>query len=270
MNIKLFWRFLIVSGLVLAILFGIYVYKFSKPRLVFCDVGQGTGVLATMGEFQFVYDTGPKNGKFLSCLSRNMPFWDKSIEVVVVSHWDSDHSGGLDEVNDYYKIDSLYSNQINEQNSYSKVLALKDTLKTSWMEFWVVWTDEKSEPNYGSVVAVLTIEELKSLLMGDVPIEVEEELLWSRVKRDSGLAQKLRNIDVLLVGHHGSKTSTSKEWLEFIKPRQAIISVGDNKFGHPSKEVLDRLTLSNVEIRRTDVEGDIVLMDFKDSANVEI
>jgi len=262
MNVKLFWKFLIVSGLVLAILFGIYVYKFSKPRLVFCDVGQGTGVLATMGEFQFVYDTGPANGKFLSCLSRNMPFWDKKIEVVVVSHWDSDHSGGLEQVIEYYKIDSLYSNQNSEQYSYSKLLALKDILKTSWMEFWVVWTDEKSEPNYGSVVAVLTMGELKSLLMGDVPIEVEEELLWSRVKRDSDLAQKLRNIDVLLVGHHGSKTSTSKEWLEFIKPRQAIISVGDNKFGHPSKEVLDRLTTAKVAIHRTDVEGDIVLTDF--------
>ena len=59
------------------------------------------------------------------------------------------------------------------------------------------------------------------------------------------------------VGHQGSKTSTSKEWLDFVKPREAIISVGDNKFGHPSKDVLDRLTLSNVEIRRTDVESDV-------------
>lgn len=257
MNVKLFWRFLIISGLVLAILFGVYVYKFSKPRLVFCDVGQGTGVLATMGEFQFVYDTGPRNGNFLSCLSRNMPFWDKTIEVAVVSHWDSDHSGGLDEVMDYYKIDNLYSNQINEQNSYSKVLALKDRLKTSWMEFWVVWTDEKSESNYGSVAAVLTIGELKSLLMGDVPIEVEEELLWSRVKRDSDLAEKLGNVDILLVGHHGSKNSTSQGLLDLIKPREAVISVGKNSFGHPSKEVIDRLTTSNVVIKRTDVEGDI-------------
>ena len=236
---------------------------------MFCDVGQGTGVLATMGEFQFVYDTGPKNGKFLSCLSRNMPFWDKRIEVVVISHWDSDHSGGLDEVDEYYKIDSLYSNQINEQISYSNVLALKDTIKTSWMEFWVVWTDDKSEPNYGSVVAVLTIEELKSLLMGDVPIEVEEELMWSRILRDDALAEKLEGVDVILVGHHGSKNSTGKEWLEFIKPKEAVISVGDNKFGHPSNEVLDRLTTTKVVIHRTDVEGDIVFTDFEDSANVE-
>jgi len=269
MNVKLFWRFLIVSGLVLAILFGVYVYKFSKPRLVFCDVGQGTGVLATMGEFQFVYDTGPKNGKFLSCLSRNMPFWDKCIEVVVISHWDSDHSGGLDEVDDYYKIDKLFSSQNNEQYSYSRILALNDSLTTSWMEFWVVWTDEKSESNYGSVVAVLTIGELKSLLMGDVPIEVEEELLWSRVKRDMGLAEKLKDVDVILVGHHGSKNSTGKEWLEFIKPKEAVISVGDNKFGHPSNEVLDRLTTAKVDVYRTDIEGDIVFTDFKDPANVE-
>jgi len=262
MSVKLFWRFLIVSGLVLAILFGIYVYRFSKPRLVFCDVGQGTGVLAAMGEFQFVYDTGPKNGKFLSCLSRNMPFWDKKIEVVVISHWDSDHSGGLDEVIDYYKIDNLYSNQNSEQYSYSKILALNDSLKTSWMEFWVVWTDDKSEPNYGSVVAVLTIGELKSLLMGDVPIEVEEELLWSRVKRDKNLAEKLKDVDVILVGHHGSKFSTSKEWLEFIKAKQAIISVGDNKFGHPSKEVLDRLAELKMVVKRTDAEGDVILTDF--------
>lgn len=257
MNVKLFWRFLVASGLILVIMFGVYVYKFSKPRLVFCDVGQGTGVLASKGEFQFVYDTGPDNGKFLSCLSRNMPFWDKKIEVVVISHWDSDHSGGLDGVDDYYKIDSIFSSQNNEQINYTKILALKDVIKTSWMEFLVVWTRENVESNYGSVVGLLEIDNFRCLLMGDVPIEVEQELVWSQLKRDSVLESKLENIDVLLVGHHGSKNSTSQELVDTTKPREAVISVGKNSFGHPAKEVLDRLVVSKVVIRRTDIDGSI-------------
>ena len=248
---------MIVSGLFLVILFGFYVYKFSRPRLVFCDVGQGTGVLVSKGEFQFVYDTGPQNGKFLSCLSRNMPFWDKKIEVVVISHWDSDHSGGLSQIDDYYEIDSLWSSQINEQYSYAKILALNDVFRSAWMDFLVVWTNSQTESNYGSVVGLVEIEGMKFLLMGDVPIEVEEEMLWSRLKRDLNLAERLKNIDVMLVGHHGSKNSTSKDWLEFTRAKEAIVSVGKNSFGHPSSDVIGRLSTLQVGIKRTDVEGDI-------------
>jgi competence protein ComEC len=236
--------------LAIAILFGVYVFQFSKARLVFCDVGQGTGVLLSYRQFQFVYDTGPKNGKFLSCLSKNMPFWDKRIEVMVISHWDSDHSGGLSEVIDYYRIDNLYSSQENEQINFSNILALGDVIKTSWMEFLVLWTDSGAEPNYGSVVGLLEIGDFKSLLMGDVPIEVEQRLVWRKILKDE--------VDVLLVGHHGSKSSTSQELLNIVKAKEAVISVGKNSFGHPSKEILDRLSRSGVIIKRTDGQGDVV------------
>jgi len=64
-----------------------------------------------------------------------MPFWDKTIEVVIVSHWDNDYSGGLSEIEDYYEIGKLYSSKNNEQYIYTHILALEDVIRNSWMEF---------------------------------------------------------------------------------------------------------------------------------------
>ena len=82
MNKKLFWVFVLVSMVALVIWFLVVVLKNSQTKLIFCDVGQGNGVMLTKGEFQLVYGTGSDNGKMLDCLTREMPFWDKKIEVV--------------------------------------------------------------------------------------------------------------------------------------------------------------------------------------------
>ncbi len=253
MNRKVFWAFVLGSLVAVAIWYMVAVVKYNKGKLVFCDVGQGNGVILTKGEFQLVYDTGPKNGKMLDCLAKNIPFWDKSLEVVIVSHWDIDHSGGLDEIDDYYVIGKLYVSQRNEQYIYSETLASDDILRSDWMEFKVLSVDSQAEDNYGSVVGLLTIDKLKVLLMGDVPMEVEQRLVWRKILTDK--------VDVILVGHHGSKTSSSNELLKLLtelNPNlQAVISVGKNSFGHPTKEVLDRLEKYGVVVRRTDKEGSI-------------
>lgn len=249
MNRKVFWAFVLGSLVAVAIWYMVAVVKYSKGKLVFCDVGQGNGVLLTKGEFQLVYDTGPKNGKMLDCLAQNLPFWDKNLEVVIVSHWDIDHSGGLEEIDDYYKIGRLYSSRENEQYNYTEILGLEDIIRNGWMGFRVMWTSRNGDDNYGSVVGLLTIDKLKILLMGDAPFEVEQRLVWRKILTDK--------VDMILVGHHGSRTSTSEELLEVTHPKEAIISVGKNSFGHPTEEVLARLEKYGIEVKRTDKLGSI-------------
>jgi len=257
MSKKVFITILMVSAIVLSIWFGWYNLKFNQKRLVFCDVGQGNGVILSKGNFQLVYDVGPDNGKFLNCISNNMPFWDRKIEVVVISHWDSDHSGGLQDLKSHYQLESLYLSKTNKDYSEVTVLNKGDKLENDWMSFETIWTLEGEDDNYGSVVGLLGVRDYKALLMGDVPVEVEQRLLWSELIRNEDMGQGIKGVDVMLVGHHGSESSNSQEWLEYVKPKTVVISVGKNSYGHPSRKVIDILGKLGVEVLRTDMGGEI-------------
>jgi len=225
----------------------------GKTRLIFCDVGQGDGVMLTRGTFQLIYDVGPKNGKMKKCIERQIPFWDRKIEVVIISHWDKDHSGGLEGINRSYKIDKLYSgSDDNEHNFSAEILRAKDILRLDWFDFEVVWPDEINDfdDNEMSLVGILRVNNKSILLTGDAPIEVEQRLVWRKILKE--------RMDVLKVGHHGSDTSTSEELLEVTRPQVAIIGVGKNSYGHPSEEVLKRLDKFGVKVKRTDQDGNIV------------
>jgi len=92
----------------------------------------------------------------------------------------------------------------------------------------------------------------KFLLMADAPAVVEQKLVWR------GALRQAQGVDVLKVSHHGSKEATSEELLKATKPEVAIISVGKNNFGHPTKEVLERLKNAGIKVERTDQLGDIL------------
>jgi competence protein ComEC len=225
----------------------------KKVKVIFCDVGQGDAILVTYKSWQMLIDTGPNNKKVLSCLSRQMPFWDKTIEVLLITHGDADHIGGLTDISKYYKI---------EQKFYSKNLSQFDLIKTNWMVFEVVNPEQKVENNEdnneNSIAGILSFwnpdlkRKVKIFLTADITKEVEQRLVWQKILTEP--------VDVLKISHHGSTTATSEELLEALKPKLAVISVGvKNKFGHPTKEVLDRLKTRKIEIRRTDKEGDIIV-----------
>ena len=225
----------------------------NKPRLIFCNVGQGDGAVLVRGTFEMLLDTGPPNGMMAECLSKYLPFWDKTIEMVVLSHMDSDHSGGLAQIQRYYKVVKVLSN---EQNSYSEKLSSFDVIRSSWFAFDVVSAADGATDNDRSVVGILKVGGKSVLFTSDAGREVEQRLVWREILRS---AQNDKNIDILKVSHHGSAEGTSEELLEVIQPRLAIVSVGKNSYGHPTKVVLDRLKKFGVEIWRTDVQGEKII-----------
>jgi competence protein ComEC len=237
----------------------------TKPIVVVCDVGQGDAILATYKNIQLLVDTGPDNKKVLKCLENHMPFWDKTIEVVVLTHGDSDHVGGLMDLIKTYKVANFFSNgylgNAIEQKINSEKIGQNDVVSIGLFDFDVVWPPADSDAvlageednNRNSVVGILTIRDAgwSMFLSGDVESDSEQKLIWRQILKKA--------VTVLKVSHHGSKTATSQELLNVLKPKIAVISVGkDNRFGHPTKEVLERLENSGAEIRRTDLEGEII------------
>jgi competence protein ComEC len=206
---------------------------------------------------------------------------------VILTHGDSDHIGGLDDLLRSYKIDKFFSNgyleaQV-EQKIYSQKIGQNDIISIGLFEFEVVWPPSihsidsrqassglKDGPanssailagkNENSVVGILNWlpavagQEWSMFMSGDMDAETEQRLVWRETLRP---AQD--QMDVLKVSHHGSATGTSDEILEILSPKVAVISVGkNNQFGHPNDDILKKLEDKNIEILRTDMNGEIL------------
>jgi len=239
--------FLVIMGLFLSIPDG-------KLRMVFCDVGQGDGAIIIKGNWQMLVDTGADNGKMERCLDRYLPFWDKNIEGVIISHWDKDHGGALFKINKSYKIEKIFesveSGEKIEQNVYTERLRAGDIIRYGKIYFEVVYPIENGEAgNENSLVVVLNYRDRKFIFTGDIDLKGEGEIMsWWKNK-----------VDGLKISHHGSDSGNSEEWLRRLRPAIAVISVGKNNWGHPKEIVLERLKKEGVKILRTDIKGDIIL-----------
>lgn len=240
------WRILLLSAILALVWWG-WGWR-GRDEIVVCDVGQGNGAIIMSGRTQVLVDTGPESGKMLDCLEKYMPAGDKKIETVIISHWDADHSGGLEKIKKYYQIEQIYSSVEVRKN---------DVLRLGKCVIEVVWPEVVTgDDNADSIVLRVEWEGEYFWFLGDITAEVEQFLswrnLWSvRQAQDKG--------GVLVASHHGSKTATSNELLETLKPEEVIISVGkNNRYGHPSQEVIDRLINQRIKFRRTDKEGDIM------------
>jgi competence protein ComEC len=239
-NWLLLFLFLTTSAIWLAI----FRFPEQKIKLVFCDVGEGDAALIIQGSIQILIDTGP-NDKVLSCLSRYLPFWDKHLELVLITHYQKDHTGGLPLVKKYYAIGKLLDNTNLATNSQ---LAIGNwRLRVLNPDARVLGAATyQADDNANSLVFQFQSGRFKALFAGDIDTVVEKKIAWE-------------DIDLLKVAHHGSKYATSGEFLVQTRPETAIISVGKNSYGHPTPEVLGRLGRLGIKIRRTDQEGDIVI-----------
>lgn len=260
-----------IFWLVLALIL-IWTAVFSLPdkrlHLVFCDVGQGDAILVSYRTTQILIDGGPDN-RVLNCLSGNMPFWDRTIEMVILTHPEKDHLTGLIDVFKRYQIEQFVSNSVSseslvfnkfqeavlEERALSYAPQKGDKFLVDGVQFRVLWpeykvTDENwqgNSLNEISIVLELSFANFDILLTGDISSKVEEQL-------------ELAEVEVLKVAHHGSKFSTSEDFLKKIKPRLAVISVGKDRFGHPTEEVIRKLRDLDIRILRTDKDGEIEIV----------
>ena len=281
-------KILLTLALILAAL-GLLVIvqtaNLGKLRLVFCDVGQGDGMLLiTPSGKDIVVDGGPGT-KIVDCLGQKMPFWDRTIEMVVLTHPQKDHLEGLLSVLSRYKVKMIATTGVENETELFKAwqTAIKaegakiyvpkagdrlvlDSVRGQTSSMDVLWpTKDKlelwklaglSELNKSSVVLRLQMDGFCAYLTGDIPKEILEGLI-------DGTCQ------VLKISHHGSKTGTNQEILDSIDPKVAIIQVGKNSFGHPHKEVLDLLASKGVKIYRNDINGIVEIESNGESYKVK-
>jgi competence protein ComEC len=284
------WKYLF-GVLVLAaitIWLAVIVSPDNKLHLIACDVGQGDAILATHRKTQILIDGGP-DSSVLTCLSEYMPFWDREIEVVILTHPDADHLTGLIEVFKRYRVKTLVATPINTSSQGYQVLknivggsgtrVVNPTsgmvIRLGLLYLDIVYPASKNlgltnpsinsdvlgafssnqSPNDFSIVANLRLGEFDALLTGDIGPKVTNDVLATG---------KIRDIDYIKIPHHGSKNGLTKELLEASLPEIAVISVGKNPWGHPHKEVLEMLKSYGLRIKRTDLDGNVeVVTDGK-------
>ena len=239
--------------------------------VVFLNVGQGDSILIQQGSQQILIDGGKDGKLLLEKLGKHIPFWDRKIELIIETHPDADHIGGLIEIFRAYEIGSVMKTEMQSQSQTFKTLedvivkeksevidathgvkikfANKAEAKVIFPFEEIVDVDAK-DTNAASVVLKLNYGENSFLFTGDLPSEQEAEIVSNNIDIRS---------DVLKVGHHGSKYSSSAEFLQAVKPSDVIISVGkNNSYGHPNQDVIQRLLKQGVNIFRTDESGDII------------
>ncbi len=243
-------------------------FSVSFERLVFLDVGQGDSILIeSKNGNQLLLDSG-RGKEVIPELREVMKYGDKHIDVIMASHFDADHIGGFEYILDSYDIGLVLINGAETttktasdflSKAKSKNIPVKivksgeviDLGNNVVLKILFPFTKENVEKgNEGSIVARVQMNKGSFLLTGDATQKVEAKLI-SKFKNDL-------QSDVLKLGHHGSKTSSSKDFLNYVKPKVAIISAGkNNQYGHPSKETIDRLKSLSIPFLSTITLGRI-------------
>ncbi|MBU1091835.1 MBL fold metallo-hydrolase [Patescibacteria group bacterium] len=276
------FRYLVVGFLFACVIFVWYaVFYESRNGLAvyFLDVGQGDSIFIQAENGNQILIDGGQNKSVLNQLSKVMPFYDRVIDVVIETHPDGDHIGGLVEVLNRYDVGLVMESGVKSDSAIYKELKniigrknITEILGKKGMRMNVgeglfldilfpVSDASEMESNSASIVARLVYENTSFLLTGDSPQAIEKYL--ASVYKDN------LDVDVLKVGHHGSKTSSSEIFIGYTSPEYAIVSVGaDNRYGHPSQEVLDILKKLEVKVLRTDEMGTIKIKS--DGENLSI
>ncbi len=263
----------ILCGLILSNIVAFYaIWDLGQSQdleVIFFDVGQGDSIfIETEGRYQILIDGGP-DSTILEKLGREMPFYDRTLEMVVLTHPDHDHMAGLLEVLERYNVKYiLWTGVIKDTSEFEK---WQELIKKEGAEIIIAQSGQKIELgeayldilyplenlegkesksiNNTSIVCRLVFEDNSFLFTGDIEKSVERELVSSNTDLDS---------DFLKVAHHGSKTSSCEEFIQSVSPETAVIQCGkDNSYGHPHKEVLEILEKYDITILRTDEQGDI-------------
>lgn len=295
-----FWTLFIGGGMLLGIFFSL---PDGKLHAYFCSVGQGDAIYIRMPNQNDVLIDGGPNAQVLNCLGRHMPFYDRTLELVVMTHPQKDHFGGLIDVLGRYNVQNFMTIPLtNDTDSFHALVKIwkekkiiprylttgqqirfgSATMSVIWpQKEWLVGslgiTDNglaslSSKGESRQVLGYATDKDLNlfslylhlqygnfdTLFTGDgdqsTQVAIQETGVWSLLPE---------NIEVLKVPHHGSKTGMIDEFIHRLQPKLSIIEVGKNSYGHPNKEVIEKLSAWG-KVVRTDKNGDIeVVSDGK-------
>ena len=255
----------------------------QKLHLIFCDVGQGDGIIIRTPSGKIILVDGGPDEKILDCLSRHTPFWERTITLMLLSHPHADHLNGLISVVDRYLtkhfVSEKLANNTTGYNTLHEVLMSKqipqrnvflgDSMSMSDGIVLRILSPTKkllteTSPNgiigeskeFANLITQLSYKDFTALLVGDSQapqVEAAASLVTS-------------SLDVLQVPHHGSLTGLSEKALTMLKPKLAVVSVGKNSYGHPAKYTLELLKNASIPTRMTIQEGDIeIISDGKTS-----
>ncbi|MGP1569747.1 MAG: DNA internalization-related competence protein ComEC/Rec2 [Eubacteriales bacterium] len=259
--------------------------EFDKAQLIFCDVGQGDCLLVRSKDGKnILLDTG---GSIRIDVGEKivLPFLLKNgvkhLDLVLISHFDKDHVGGLSSLEKHIKIDkvAIYEGNcvvpklVEEKTGVDKrkylYLAAGDELRFSKNLKINIFFPARENPDYYkatrpnikdenliSLVAKVTINNVSVMMTGDLDFNTEEKLVQNNRKADL-------KCDILKVSHHGSRYGSSKKLLDAVMPKIAVIQVGKNNYGHPSDEAIERLKKAGALIYRNDQNGAVGIMIYK-------
>lgn len=276
--------------LIVLIFFGCIKIIPKELRIHFIDVGQGDSCLIVTPNNKKIlidgggsenYDVG-KNTLIPYLMARRI----KKIDYIIISHFDTDHAGGLLTVMEEIKVEKVVISKQGEnsenfqrfkdivkEKKINVVVADKgDRLKIEKnIYFDILWPNSskfvsENDLNNNSIVCKFQYKNFSMLFTGDIEKEAEKQILHEYKKN-----LHILNSTILKVAHHGSKTSTTEEFLKAVSPKFALIGVGkDNKFGHPNDEVIKRLENDGCKIYRTDKMGEIsISINYKGKIKVK-
>lgn len=268
---KGFWPAVLLLLIVANLIVWVLVTNLENKQfsVSFYDVGQGdSALIRTPDGYNILVDGGPNN-KVSDYLNRDLPINDREIDLVILTHPQSDHMFGLIEVVKRFRVKKILTSNATPTSSDYKLW--KDSVKNKGLALnfvqagdsvtlpdqvtirfnWPNTVEEQkvSDPNEASIVFTLSYNDLDILMTGDAD---------SKVQPYTGT---FNDIEVLKVPHHGSKTALKESFIKEIKPKVSIISAGrNNRYGHPRPELLKQLEEVKTRIFRTDEKGTIKIV----------
>lgn len=255
----------------LIIFLGIHYFKHDllrENKITLLDVGQGDSILIEDGSTRhtILIDTGGEwqKSKALSVLVPSLKARGiHKLDALILSHGDFDHVGSAIELLQNFKVEKVYLNggtdtkiEIEiltylEKNNILYKKVIEEKMEDKELGFTLFHFQNRTDENEDSLVTYMKLATYNILLMGDAGEGTEKKLIDM---------YKFPKMDILKVGHHGSKYSSAKVFLKEIEPEYALISVGKaNTYGHPSPDVINRLTDVNTTILKTSTQGSIEL-----------
>lgn len=273
---------LITLTLLFIFLGGIFSYQRAvffdgKLHVVFCDVGEGDGIYIRTEDAKNILIDGGPDDSILTCLSNHMPFWDRKIDIVFLSHPHADHLTGLISVLNRYQVMHYVTEKVENgtiiEKAEKQLLADKNLTANYFSEGDQIVISEKTKfktlwPTKEMINSRLESGkkdnlDLNGFALGQLLIYENFTVLFTsdiEIPAIDRIAEKAGRGTVLKVSHHGSKNGLNQTVLDNTMPKLAVISVGKNSYGHPTSQVLNLLKNANIKTLRTDQMGDIEII----------